>query len=212
MGLVRNMLQRQYDDIAYKRRENIKTVYELCRDHGHDNEAMKKEFELYFSHETDNGRSFGDIAEKPGEIKYWFEMLISKDEGFVGLEYVQALKTQQRRYLEEYRDNSGLNYVSGLIHLLLGEFELDDGRQRLELALRSIKQFEEKDRLSILYNSQKLMDYMPEQSKDSFMKILYREYPNKSIELYEAAKSDYGLSVLVDQFTGRLKLAIGGVN
>jgi len=54
------------------------------------------------------------------------------------------LGSQVGRFLESYRDNPGLNFISGMVRLCLNDFENADGRTRFELALEQIRQFDDK--------------------------------------------------------------------
>jgi len=63
---------------------------------------------------------------------------------------LESLKNNLSRFLESYMYNTGLDLISGLIRLLLDDYENADGRSRLESSLKKIAGYETASKIKIL--------------------------------------------------------------
>ena len=133
---IKILLHWIYDNIVYQRRQSLKTVYENCAlfvDKKIGKEGFKKRIEDYFR--VSNAIILlQEIGEKPGEYNRWIEALdtIEKEAEF------EEVRGGLSRILESYRNNPGLDMISGLVRLYLDDYENPDGRNRFENALQSI--------------------------------------------------------------------------
>lgn len=136
-----------FENIAYNRKQSLKTLSDWCSEFK-DSDSFKKRLDSYFTF-TDLTFILQHIAEKPHEYEKWFDVF-SLEEKPNAIE-LESLKDSLSRFLESYRNNTGLNFISGLIRLVLNEFEDTDGRDRLEAAIQDLQdKFSEENKEIIL--------------------------------------------------------------
>lgn len=146
------LLQWTYNNFAYTRRQSLKDLYENCLDvvEGRkDKDQFKSAIEYYFRI-TPLSRNLQRIAESPTltieclEVFYQIEGG-SVTETFIDRQEQENMKSALSRPLESYRDNTGLDMISGLLRLLLDDYDNADGRIRLESALKKVGSYENSD-------------------------------------------------------------------
>ncbi|MEN1761705.1 RecQ family ATP-dependent DNA helicase [Anoxynatronum sibiricum] len=208
--LLQILLTWQYENVAYHRRQSILTVYQQCQEKAEDPEAFKKYMEAYFKF-SDSAFAFDYIAENPRDFKNWFDIFFKEDQQFVGKEAIAQVMPSLRRFLESYRSNSGLNFVSGVIHLLTGQYQKDDGKQRLEDAFQSIREFGESERKEILRASLLIAPHMDEVNRSHFSKLLLDEFPEEMLQIYDKSRDPYSKKYVLDHSVGRIKKLVEGV-
>lgn len=139
-----------YEHFAYNRRQSLKNVYEQCLSltTGElSNEEFKIRLENYFRF-NESSHFLQHIADNPHEISHWFDIFYDDTVNEDNKELLPTpklipIKDQLSRFLESYMNNTGLNFISGLIRLLTGDFLDPDGRNRLVAAFRNIKDYED---------------------------------------------------------------------
>jgi ATP-dependent DNA helicase RecQ len=148
--IVLILLQWSYDNFAYNRRQSLKNVYENCCEFA-DGKINSKEFKVrlenYFKF-TESTFILQHVAENPKQSDKWFEIFykINKNTGsnrFITQKETKALRDSLSRFLESYMYNPGLDLISGLVRLILDDYDNIDGRKRFESSLEEIKQFEQ---------------------------------------------------------------------
>ena len=146
------LLQWSYDNQAYSQRQSLKNVYENSCSFA-DGEITGLEFktrlENYFKTDELTG-SFQGIADNPKNYKNWFKVFYKakrsqKTRVFINKEEQAAERDSLSRFLESYMYNTGLDTISGLLRLLLDDYDNSDGRDRFESSLEQIKSFSSKD-------------------------------------------------------------------
>src|SRR5690606_18474613 len=125
-----------FENIAYSRKQSLKTLSELCLNF-ENSTAFKQHIDNYFII-TETTFVLQHIAENPTEYEKWFEVLTTNNQFQNKMEF-EKLKVSISRCLESYRNNVGLNFVSGFVRLALNEYEDSDGKERFESALASVK-------------------------------------------------------------------------
>lgn len=73
------------------------------------------------------------------EYLKWFEVLTTNNQ-FPTVSELQKLRDSISRFLESYRNNNGINFISGFVRLALDDFEDEDGKKRFDNSLRFIKE------------------------------------------------------------------------
>jgi len=141
------LLQWSYEHFIYNRRQSLKNIYEQCINLSSNRITpleFKTSIENYFKFDdTSDGLTY--VIDNPREYTKWFDVF---EYSFttkplkieMSRESLSALREQVGRFLESYRDNSGLNFISGMVRLCLNDFENADGRARFELALEYLRQ------------------------------------------------------------------------
>jgi len=215
---IRFLLKWIYENIAYERRQALKGIAELCRnydenDHEQSSKIFKRNLVAYFEI-NDITIILQHIADNPDDFPRWFEVFYKKmrkadntiqDLGRIDKEGYIELKFKLQRFLESYRDNPGLNLISGFIRLVLNEFNDQDGRPRFESALNQIilfDQFQQQKILENLFNARKLdKDQRTELSK-SLLKYLSDDFAEL---IYEQLQDEISLTVLLQKPIKKLK-------
>ncbi len=131
-----------FDNIVYKRKQSLKNISELCYGYK-DSESFKKSIDGYFQI-TEKTFIIQHITENPKDFRKWFEVLLQKDKFITDTELLK-LKDSLSRFLESYRNNFGLNFLSGFVRLKLDDYENSDGRDRLETTLKDINSYIESE-------------------------------------------------------------------
>ena len=113
----------------------MKTLSDWCLEYK-DSSSFKKRLDSYF---TFNESTFvlQHIAEHSLDYKQYFAVFYSNKK-FITKPELKKLRDRLSRFLESYHNSSGLNFVSGMVRLLLDDFKDTDGKPRMETALKAI--------------------------------------------------------------------------
>ncbi len=204
------LLKWTFENIAYNRKQSLKTLADWCDEFEEiGNEAFKRRIDNYFRF-TGTTFIFQHVAENPREFKRWFEVfyvgrdLIEDKEGTfiakisdekIKRDEFERLRDSLSRFLESYRNNVGLNIISGLIRLSLGSYENQDGKERFEYGLSFVKdKFSKFHQLEIIEKIKKFGDHLSEENKASLCFSIMKFYP----DLLEELADYYGLFYLLD--------------
>ena len=121
--------------ITENRKQSLKTLSDWCLEYK-DSSSFKKRLDSYF---TFNESTFvlQHIAEHSLDYKQYFAVFYSNKK-FITKPELKKLRDRLSRFLESYHNSSGLNFVSGMVRLLLDDFQDTDGKPRMETALKAI--------------------------------------------------------------------------
>ena len=110
------------------------------------------------------------------------------------------------RFLESYQNNVGLNFVSGLIRLVLDDFNNLDGEPRFKQSFESIKNdeksFPAEQQNSILEKLVDLGSYFKTEQKEILCDVIKGYYPEKLEFLAEKFDLPY---LLYDNYFQKLQ-------
>mgnify|MGYP003973949513 CR=1 FL=1 len=208
------LLYWSYDSFAYNRRQSLKNVYENTCQFA-DGEISSKEFkqrlENYFKIDQLTTK-FQDIADNELEFKEWFNVFYkidrkNKTKKFITLKQQQGERDSLSRFLESERDNTGLNLISGLIRLLLDDYENSDGRNRLEGSLKQIKSYKVEDKNFIIDEIIKIGKNCNDQNKNLLAESLFNIIDNSIDFLYKLSlelEDTYSTYELLTGITNKL--------
>lgn len=200
---IRVLLIWQYENVAYNRRQSISTVYDQCKINHDNSKALKEFMESYFRF-SDEAYTYDYLVENPRAYKYWFTTFFDKNDILISYEKLNENKAALRRFLESIRYNTGLNFVSGLIHLLTNEYNKDDGRARFEMAISSLKEYEQIERQEIFSKLFLLSKHMTDKNKEYLSETLIKQFPEKSMDIYHNVKDNFSLDYILEDFTKRI--------
>lgn len=119
--------------ITETRKQSLKNLSDLCLAFK-DSASFKGRLEAYFTI-TESTYVLQHIASNPFDYSLWFEAFYN-NEKFITKPEIKKLRYRLSRFLESYHNNAGLNFVSGMVRLLLNDFDDADGRPRMESALQ----------------------------------------------------------------------------
>lgn len=194
------LLNWTFENIAYSRKQSLKTLSELCLNF-ENSTAFKQHIDNYFII-TETTFVLQHIAENPTEYEKWFEVLTTNNQ-FPNKTEFEKLKDSISRFLESYRNNVGLNFVSGFVRLALNEYEDSDGKERFESALSSVKgTFTIEQQHDFLNRLKVLGKHLTEEQKMELSQSISRYYP----EMLEELAEYYDLAYLLnDVYAEKLK-------
>jgi ATP-dependent DNA helicase RecQ len=219
--VIHYLLQWIFEHIVYNRKQSLKTLVEWCDKFEEEgNEAFKRRIDNYFKF-TDATFIFQHILENPNDYKKWFEVFIHKElndqNEVINTIYMPTILNEEERFHEFERlrdslsrflessgvDNTGLNFVSGLIRLFLNQYKDSDGIERFEKSLKDIKQtFDKVIQLHIMDELKKLGDNMIENSRYDLSLSILKFYPEYIEELADRYKLPYLLTdFYIEQIT-----------
>lgn len=196
------LLQWIFDHIIYNRKQSLKTLYDWCLDFkGSDD--FKARLDSYFVF-NDVTAILQTIGEKPFEYEQWFKVFYYqestneiKEGNYISNNiFIPAIKDNRlknekyrnlqdavSRFLESYQNNVGLNFISGLIRLVLDDFNNLDGESRFKRAFESIKNdeksFPTEHQNFILEKLVDLGSYFKTEQKEILCDVIKEYYPEK---------------------------------
>ena len=202
---------------VYNRRQSLKNVYENCFELSNGDitaDEFKKRIENYFkTNETTDVLQI--IADSPNVYQNWFKILYKEDDNntnkLIDKSKISEIKDQLSRFLESYENNTGLNVISGIIRLLLNDYDDSDGRQRFEKGLKNIIEYEQND-IDIILN--KIINIVIDTAKMDasinkyeLVKSIHSVFKDIKImrKFYDALQDEYSLSVILGFESKRLK-------
>ena len=130
------LLNWTFENISYSRKQSLKTLSDWCSQF-EDSDSFKSRIDSYFIF-SETTFVLQHIAENPKEYEKWFEVLNVNNQ-FPNETEFKKLRDSISRFLESYRNNLGLNFLSGFVRLALNEYQDSDGKERFESALETIK-------------------------------------------------------------------------
>lgn len=197
-----------YENIVYSRRYALKSLLDSCETFKN-SEDFKKHIDQFFAI-NDESALLGIVAEKPLEHDHWFTIFDTKSERAGSTERLAGIKAVLNRLFESNRYNIGLNLISGLIMLILGDFHAVDGRDRMSQALADMK-IHIPDITPIfvkMFESMKPYAFDPSQN-ELLGEILIEHYPEQAELIYENLQDTSSLTLLLKSAASRIR-SIGG--
>jgi len=122
-----------FEHIIYNRKQSLKTLFEWCSQYT-TSEDFKKKIDGYFAF-SDASFQLQNIIDSQEDYNQWISYFNVSVKHPTDAE-VKKIKYRVSRFLESYNDNLGLNFISGMVRLRLGEYDDPDGRARLEATLK----------------------------------------------------------------------------
>lgn len=197
------LLNWTFENIAYGRKQSLKTLSDWCSEF-EDSESFKQRIDSYFIF-SETTFVLQHIAENPNDYEKWFEVLMT-DNKFPNKTEFEKLKDSISRFLESYRNNVGLNFLSGFVRLALDDYEDSDGKGRFENALSSIKRTFTTEQQKDLLNRLKILGkYLSEEQKVELCQSISIYYPEMLEELAEYYDLAYLLNDVYSQKLQELK-------
>ena len=196
-----------YDNIFYHRRQSLQTLVELCENF-QGKEAFKQAIEAYFQF-TDDTNILEHITTNPDDVHRWFEVFYTGDERkeLKNHEEIRDLEMSLQRFLESYQYNVGLNFMSGMIALILDRFDERERRDRLTNTFETIKSYDDEMKAYILKETLRLGQLMNPTNRQFLSMYLCTCYPvSRDIyTIYQALKDNHSLQLMIKDVTKRLK-------
>lgn len=188
------------DEIIYNRLQSSKNMLDFCAAEVSD-EAFRQKVNDFFRY-TEKTVLLDAIVQQPLDYKIWFEVLSSGD--------AEQLLTSLLRYLESYGNNTGLNYLSGMLRLTCGNYSGSDGEWRLADSLKSVKEnLSEAAIKNFLDKTFELAKNFGEPEKSMLSETLLKIYPELLRRVHEELNDAHSLSLILDAHTAQIKKSLG---
>ncbi len=212
-----------FENIVYNRKQALKTLSDWCTEFK-DSESFKRRIDSYFKI-TETTFVLQYITENPKDIEKWFEALylIEPTEKYdekgnkivikthipeikntsFKIEQYEKLRDGVSRFLESYKDNIGLDFLSGFVRLALDNYDDIDGRRRFESSLYKIKEnFSQSDQNKFLtYVIENLGNHLSENQKAELSLSISKYYPEKLEYLSEYYDLPY---LLIEKYSEKI--------
>lgn len=187
------------DEIIYNRLQSSKNILDFCAAEVSD-EAFRQRINDFFRY-TEKTVLLDAIVQEPLKYKVWFEVLKSGD--------AEPLLTSLLRYLESYGNNTGLNYLCGMLRLICGNYAGTDGEWRLADGLKSVKEnLSDAAVNDILNETFALAKDFGEAEKNMFSETLLKIYPELLRRVHEELNDMHSLSLILDGCTAQIKKSL----
>jgi ATP-dependent DNA helicase RecQ len=222
------LLNWTFENIAYNRKQSLKTLSDWCTDfisrEDFNSDEFKRRIDNYFIF-SDTTFILQDIGENPNKYENWFEVFFYYEETdniVNGLKekmkiYIpemedlnerklkfERLRDNISRFLESYRNNLGLNFLSGFVRLALNEYQDSDGKERFESALKTIKQiFSKTEQDDFFYKLMVLGNNLDEEQIVELCLSISISYPEMLEKLAEYYQLEY---LLTEEYSNKLSI------
>ncbi len=208
------LLQWAYNHFAYNRRQSLKNIYENCSDYISSKitaKEFKQNLENYFKF-SEASFLLQHIAENPHDFHRWFEVFYQAENNVVSHKLInweqrQSLVANLSRVLETYQYNTGLDFISGLLRLLIDDFNNADGKNRFETSFSQIKKFEKESFDFIFENLLIIGSNMSLGSKNELASTLLTFFQNDTIvlrKIQNALNDEFTTEMLLPNLTLRI--------
>ena len=208
------LLQWSYDNFVYNRRKSLKDIYELCCNYKNSEKGkneFKRSLEAYFKFNT-KSYILDHIAENPKDFKRWFEVFYSIDNNTVTTNFISKREQKDllqnlNRFLQSYMYNTGLDFISGFLRLLLDDYENADGRNRLESSLEKISFFEQQEIDFILKEILKIGKKLSLKNKNILAESIYKYFDNHKYLMFiaKSLEDQFSMATIIELSTKKLK-------
>ncbi len=195
------------NNILYSRLQSIYNMYQLCAPTVSD-EEFRERINYYFRY-TDDSVVFEAIVQNPLDYKNWY-LLLQPDGKLINKARAGALMGTLSRYLESYSNNTGLNYLSGMLRLLCNDYLGTEGEWRLRSSITNIAEvMDDEAKREILDRTLAIAKNVDISCQNEVSRILIENYRDIAAIVYEALKDYYSLAVLVRGGTNRIRKVLG---
>jgi len=210
---IRTFLQWSYSHFVYNRRQSLKSIHDLCLQAVKgdiDSLGIKQRLEAYFKF-SKTSFMLQHIAEHPWDFGKWFELLMkATEDGSDGQDRGQVLVSVQMaiaRYLESYRDNVGLDLISGMTRLALDQADDADGRRRLQSALSLISESGAEQRIEILERITTFAHAFNLRHRNELSRLIISAFQDlEPAWTYQRLEDEYSLGLALEKIIGRLNI------
>lgn len=203
-----------YEHFAYNRRQSLKNVYDNCSSLAKGNiseKDFKQTLENYFKF-NESSYVLQHIADNPNDFEKWFEVFYKIIDGdmqdnLIDIDKQIQMKDQLSRFLESYMQNTGLNFISGILRLLLDEYDDPDGQARFESALKKIKTYNEDIKDNIFDALIKIVESCTMSQKNLLVCSVDSIFNDSSLlhRFATAIEDEYSMSIILSDQVKRLE-------
>lgn len=210
-NIIQMLVRWTNQNILYQRLQCSKTIMDWCSP-SVDDETFRRNLEGYFRF-SDETVTFEYIAYHPTDEKRWFEVLYElnpeKTERTkpVTRESAQENLASLQRFLESFQNNTGLNYIDGLLRLYTQDTISEHDLDRMKRSLEVIKtQFTLDDQADIIRRTSSFGRNIESiEMRDLLSKTLLEYFPEMTRIVFNGMNDRYSLSIELEDIASRLE-------
>ena len=205
-----------HDHFAYNRRQSLKTVYEHCGELASgaiSHAVFKDRLEAYFKFNAST-HFLHYLAENSAGVERWLEVFFEDgSKVLLGETKLAILKEQLARFLESYKDNICLDYLSGIMRLISDQFNDTDGERRMISSLDKIRRFSPVQIENLLRDTIELAPLLSEESQNQFSSLFFKNFPDpKHLNILNQGFGDaYSSRKLLGPLNNRLNKVVSQI-
>ena len=206
-----------YDHFVYNRRQSLKTVYEQCMllSSGDIQEKeFKKRLESYFTF-NESSNTLLHLVENPTNTDLWLSVLFKesnkdKKHKIINKSELSTLKEQIARFLESYKNNICLDYLSGVVRLTEDQFDNADGERRMSASLDHLITKNKDSALILVKKTLQLKSILSVDARSRFARLIYSKFNDLSLleEVNKEFRDPYSYRKLIEPSALRLDIII----
>ncbi len=203
-----------YDHFVYNRRQSLKTVYEQCSDlaDGKISEIeFKERLEAYFKFNESSQVILNMIESNIDETR-WLDVFLEEDKAskkvnLISMSELRTKREQISRFLESYKNNPCLNYLSGVVRLISDQFDDPDGERRMSASFDSIAQNKGNSAITIIQETLKLKPLLSVDAQIRFARLAHIKTDDiEVVKLINRGFGDpYTSNILLEPLSSRLR-------
>jgi ATP-dependent DNA helicase RecQ len=187
-----------YDHFVYNRRQSLKTVYEQCSDLASGaigEQEFKDRLEGYFEF-NEASYMLHHLAENSADPRLWLSLFFEESEDggrserIIDEKRLLTLREQLSRFLESYKDNVCLNYLSGVIRLISDQFDDADGERRMADSIDRLMRVDSFSARTLVTDTLRLGPLLSMKSKADFARLVHMKFSD--LALLEAINEEFG--------------------
>lgn len=208
--IIKVLLEWGNDNILYNRLQSTYNMMQFCQSSVSD-EEFRNRVNDYFKY-SEKTVVFDNIIQNPKGYQNWFEIFWDKDVvtneivGVVTREKATSTLASLSRYLESYGNNTGLNYLCGMLRLYCGEYKGTEGEWRLDSSVQSVKEtMSATEQKKIFDMTLKIATKFSLEEKDMLSQVLMRYYPKNGHEIFDTLNDRFSLSIELDKLARKAK-------
>ena len=204
-----------YDHFVYNRRQSQKNVYDECvkvAGRGASAEAaFKVKLEGYFRHDKSSQRLL-HLAENSADTVMWLSVFYkdADEEGskeLISESELNTLSAQISRFLESYKDNQCLDYLSGLVRLAADQFDDMDGEIRMSASLDKVINASRVSALTLIRETLCLKTFFSDEARSRFARLVNEKFGDPQLleEINQEFRDSYSYHTLLSPLADRLQ-------
>jgi ATP-dependent DNA helicase RecQ len=196
------------NNILAQRLQSIWNMVELCYPDVSD-DSFRRRIEYYFRY-TEVTIVFDEIVYHPQEYRRWFSLLYDTDQQTMVKKMAITKKKAENmlaslsRYLESYQNNTGLNYMSGILRLLSNQYAQSEGEARFKDAWENIKQMDKAKIDDVINETLNIGQAMDMDNRIHLSKIICDNFLDKQSSVFKKLQDPYSLKIELEKSLKRL--------
>lgn len=202
-----------YDHFVYNRRQSLKTVYEQCSELAAGSigeKEFKDRLEGYFKF-NESSHMLLHLAENSVDTQLWLSVFFDDSDELSAPQIISntallTLKEQLSRFLESYKNNTCLDYLSGVMRLIANQFDDADGERRMASSFERLLSEDRDSALGLVRQTLQLKSLFSEDAQSRFAHLVHEKFDDLIIlkEVNEVFGDPFSYHKLLEPLASRL--------